>query len=96
MIKSPQHSLVSCPAFYLPDTVILCIQRRCYIDDILLLLLSVIDMGVSEKTNLVSAVLSLIPKYGDWLYFAATLNAYSACHFYCFCKHLDSWQSTLV
>lgn len=96
MIKSHQHSLVFCTAFCLPDTVILCIQRRCYMDDILLLLLPIIDMGVSEKTNLVSAVLSLIPKYGHWLYFAATLNAYRACHFYRFCKHLDSWQSTLV
>lgn len=75
--------------------VILSIQRRWYIDDILLLSLSIIDNGVSEKTHSVLAVFLPILKYGGCLYFAATVNAYSACHFCCFCKHLDSRQSHL-
>lgn len=76
--------------------VILSIQRRWHIDAILLILLSIIDEGVSEKTKY-SALAVFLPilKYGDCLYFAATVNAYSACHFCCFCKHLDSWQSHL-
>lgn len=76
--------------------VILSIQRRWHIDAILLFLLSIIDEGVSEKTKY-SALAVFLPilKYGDCLYFAATVNAYSVCHFCCFCKHLDSWQSHL-
>lgn len=67
--------------------VILSIQRWWHIDAILLFLLSITDESVS--------VFLPIFKCGDCLYCAATVNAYSACHFCCFCKHLDSWQSHL-
>lgn len=51
---------------------------------------------VSENTTPGSEVLSPIPNYGGGLYFAAASNAYHACHFSCFDRHLYSWQSHLT
>ena len=49
---------------------------------------------VSEKAHSGSAFLSPASRYGDWLYFA-TIDAYGAHRFQCFCIQLDLCQPCL-